>query len=122
MKGGGTMASRAMRALLMAVCAMAFVCLLLSGAPRLVASDAEAVSVSEIGVRAALTAPARQDEPDTAASAQTPVRRGERAVQTVSLCASAAPALRCDANGNVLTRESYLRAVYRAFSLGDGFV
>lgn len=26
-----------------------------------------------------------------------------------------------DANGNVLRQETYLRAVYQAFSLGDGF-
>lgn len=28
----------------------------------------------------------------------------------------------CDANGNVLRCGSYLREVYQAFSLGDGFV
>lgn len=116
------MSFRGTRALLMAVCAMAFVCLLLSGATRLVASGEETGPAPMVGVRAALTAPARQDGPDIAEDAQTPERRWERVVQAASLCASAAPALHCDANGNVLTRESYLRAVYRAFSLGDGFV
>ena len=116
------MISRGFRALLMAVCATAFVCLLLSGATRLVASDGEAGASPALSVRAALTAPSRQDEPDAAEAAQTSVRRGERVFEAASLCAPAMPALRRDANGNVLTRVSYLRAVYRAFSLGDGFV
>ena len=116
------MASRGIYALLMAVCVTAFACLLLSGAPRLVASGEEAGSAPALSVRAALTAPARQDDSDIAAAAQSSARRGERIFETASLIAPAVPALRCDANGNVLARESYLRTVYRAFSLGDGFV
>ena len=27
----------------------------------------------------------------------------------------------CDANGNILSAQSYLRTVYRAFALSDGF-
>lgn len=117
------MVSRAMRALLMAVCATAFVCLLLSGAPRLIASGEETADAPAIAVQsAALSAPAREDGPDAAGQTQTGAGRGERVTEPASLVAPAMPALRRDANGNVLAHESYLRTVYRAFSLGDGFV
>ena len=38
------------------------------------------------------------------------------------LPAAQAPALCRDSNGNVLVGCSYMRAVYQAFALGDGFV
>ena len=62
----------------------------------------------------------REAEESAAPSPQEAVRRAlhaelphEREAETV--CAQT------DANGNVLREESYLRTVYRAFALGDGF-
>ena len=113
------------RALLLGLCLAAFACALLHGVPRLIAGEPDAREAPRAAVvRAALTAPATaQEETRPSDGAGLGMRRGERAAQAVGLGCPVETALARDANGNPLCdRGSYLRAVYRAFTLGDGFV
>lgn len=99
-----------------------FVLLLLGGGRRLIGSqDAPQASVPRPAlVRAAwVSAPATREETHHV---------GERAPATQRIGVMHAPENRTpvrralsDANGNVLASRTYLRTVYQAFALGDGF-
>lgn len=113
---------RGFSSLFLLCCAVALACALLGGAQRLIASDASAQpQVAAAPVRAVLGAPEEgkaemrgapgQDAPRFAAQAPRPVQGG----------LPKPPLAARDANGNVLRAPSYLRAVYQAFALGDGF-
>lgn len=101
-----------------------FACLLLGGGSRLIASpekEAGPIVLRESFMSASLTCP-----PSTRAD-ELPDHKNQENRQA----ASAAYCLlnreiscsipQTDANGNVLRRASYMRTVYQAFALGDGF-
>ena len=103
-----------------AIVLFVFVCLLLAGAGRLIASEGDGQHMPDLSQRqawlcAAPNADARQEirpggEHRFAFSAN---REGQRAAALLQ---------RRDANGNILPgSESYMKTVYRAFPLGDGF-
>ena len=84
-----------------AIVLFVFVCLLLAGAGRLIASEGDGQRMPDLSQRQAwlCAAPNAAQEPLTDARLQ-----------------------RRDANGNILPgSESYMKTVYRAFPLGDGF-
>ena len=100
-----------------AIVLFVFVCLLLAGAGRLIASE---------GQRQAwlCAAPNAAQEPLT--DARQEIRPGgeHRFAFSANREGQRAAALlqRRDANGNILPgSESYMKTVYRAFPLGDGF-
>ena len=105
---------------------VAFVCLLISGFPRLIARTQEPCALPDPAtMRAAMIgAPAAQTGGETGTSEMAATMpRAERPKScAMRLVGERALALRCDANGNVLGHRSYLHTVYRAFALGDGFV
>ena len=100
-----------------------FCCLLLSGGSRLIGREGEEMVHSQPTVilcSVLCSAPAQAEQtgcdPDC-----------DRADKMQSMAASMIhdepdTYVCSDANGNVLRRQTYLRAVYQAFSLGDGFV
>jgi len=107
---------------LLALCLALFACLLLSGAQRLIASGEDRPSCATVTVQAYLCgAPADAAQADRQNDAR--ARWEGRAAEAVQALADCAPGGACsDANGNVLTSAvSYLRTVYQAFVLGDGF-
>lgn len=103
---------------------VAFACLLLAGAPRLIARDDSPEAPPPSAVHAALvSAPAPGAQTDGAAVREVQAERQAQAVHAANhLGLDRAVVLRTDANGNVLGHRSYLHTVYRAFALGDGFV
>lgn len=106
--------------LLMALFSLTFICVLLSGAGRLLGGQ-EPQQTGALPALSRLSAVApREAEQSAAPSAGETIRRTP---MTGVLPQHAAWASRAqtDANGNVLRAESYLRTVYRAFALGDGF-
>lgn len=99
-----------------------FFCLLLSGGSRLIGREGEEMVLPQptSALHSALCSVTAQHEQTGCA----PVRESADKEQTaaaaiihnkpdISVCS--------DANGNVLRQETYLHAVYQAFSLGDGF-
>ena len=117
---GGQAESR----LFLSLCAFALVCIAINGAPRLIAGAEDApVSAPAVAAQAYLSQSAQEDVPQSAPRTETHVRIGALAAHTARLGVPPLPALRRDANGNVLAAQaSYLRAVYWSFALGDGFV
>lgn len=118
------MKNRSGRSLLLFAMVFAFACLLLSGGWRLVAcevSDDPVPVKSFSAIRTALSVPQMQTEKSMAE-----MRR--------STCAQRLPVtpaediqplkhtVQSDANGNVIAAGTYMRAVYQAFVLDDGFV
>lgn len=106
--------------LLLALFALTFACVLLSGMDRLLGTEAQQPAQS-LPVRVSLTAPAAREAVEGALDfCQESLRRmpgsEQPQVQTVG-----APRTQTDANGNVLRARSYLRTVYSAFVLSDGF-
>lgn len=105
---------------LLALCLTLFACLLLSGSQRLIASGEDRPSSAPVttylcGAPAYAAQADRQDD----CRARWEGRAAE-AVQALLVCALSGAC--SDANGNVLTSAvSYLRTVYQAFALGDGF-
>ena len=118
------MGGQAVGRLFLSLCAFALVCVALSGAPRLIGGEMDAQSPAPFAAaQACLTAPAPDGAQESAPRSDMRARSGEETAQVAHLSASPAPQLRRDANGNVLAAgTSYLRAVYWAFALGDGFV
>lgn len=117
------MTKKSGRSLLLWCMVFAFACLLLSGGGRLIAGGEEPMIPARpaASVRAVLSSapPVR---------AQTGALVRERA-DSARMHAEPAPdhqTLTCsvtsDANGNVLMERTYMRAVYQAFTLDDGFV
>ena len=117
------MRKRSERSLVLFAVIFVFACLLLSGGYRLIGHEEgmEGRIESVSAVTAAFSAvPAPQSETGQAPVDGTAVHRA--AMVPPPDCAVIPARVVCDANGNVLGSLSYLRAVYQAFSLGDGFV
>ena len=104
----------------------AFACLLLAGSQRLIASSDEPRELSDLSGREAWFCAA-----PTAAQEQLPDgQNGSRVDGEKSIAVASgqwkqqveAISTRCDANGNILPGNGrYMKAVYQAFPLGDGF-
>lgn len=104
----------------------AFACLLLAGSQRLIASSDKPKDFADLSGREAWFCAV-----PTAAQEQLP--EGQSVSRASSEKRAAVPSerwnrqagrlvARCDANGNVLSGNGrYMKAVYRAFPLGDGF-
>lgn len=106
--------------LLLALFALTFACVLLSGAGRLLGTQAQQAPES-LPALVSLTAPAAREAVESvSAASQESLRRAPEGEVPPEQPASAPRAL-TDANGNVLRGMSYLRTVYSAFALGDGF-
>ena len=88
-----------------------FACLFLSGAQRLIAADKTSVQTETLNCREAwLCSTLSSGDAERVICSQSEYSVHERMQR------------RSDANGNILSgRSSYLRAVYQAFPLGDGF-
>ena len=118
------MSGQALSRLFLSLCALALACIVLTGAPRLIAGPQDGETAQPAATaQAYISAPAADAAQESAPSDALPRHSGERTAQAARLSAAPMPQLRCDANGHVLAaKESYLRAVYCAFALGDGFV
>ncbi|MGN0774037.1 MAG: hypothetical protein ACI4MP_09650 [Candidatus Ventricola sp.] len=118
------MARKSERSLVFLLICFAFIGLLLSGGSRLISTrDGENAMPEQADslVRAAfVSAPAPQAETGTAHPREHSVQRRASAPAPENLILNTLAV--CDANGNVLEGQPYLRAVYQAFALGDGFV
>ena len=109
-----------------AIVLFVFVCLLLAGAGRLISSESDGQRMPDLSQRQAwlCAAPNAAQEPLT--DARQEIRPGgeHRFAFSANREGQRAAALlqRRDANGNILPgSESYMKTVYRAFPLGDGF-
>lgn len=118
------MQRRGGRSLFLLACLLAFCCLMAAGGRRLIGCEqpSDRETSASPALQAAFTA---APAPDAQESGEP--EPGERSAQRLSpVIVSGRMLLRTavcsDANGNVLGGRTYLRAVYRAFSLGDGFV
>ena len=103
---------------------LTFACLLLGGGSRLIAApekETAAFLPAEHWLSASLTCPptVRQYE----ASEREMQENGQNTVSFVCFerCETDHIDVQTDANGNVLIASSYMRSVYQAFALGDGF-
>ena len=118
------MARKSERSLVFLFICFAFVCLLLGGGSRLIGVQAEEEAMPEQAaslMRAAfVSAPAPQAETGTAHQREQVAQRHAQAPAPENRILNILA--QCDANGNVLESLSYLRTVYQAFALGDGFV
>ncbi|HIS94139.1 MAG TPA: hypothetical protein IAC19_00035 [Candidatus Ventricola gallistercoris] len=113
------------RPLLLACITMVFLCVLLSGASRLVGHTAaeRPCSPPSAAQKAYLcSAPATVQETDgQSGRSLLPESPWARSNPPQPCRLNGMPAAVRDANGNVLLSQTYLRAVYQAFALGDGF-
>ena len=116
------MRKRGERYLVLLPLLIVFFCLLLSGGSRLIGREGEELTLTHppLTLRSALCSEPAQAEQTGFDSARDRADGMQIAVAPIihdepdtSVCS--------DANGNVLRQETYLRAVYQAFSLGDGF-
>ena len=118
------MRNRSERSLVLFAVIFVFVCLLLSGGSRLIGHEDEVIPVQMAdvsGVPSAFSAaPAPLCEMGLEPICKSETIRDARA--DTPDCSLPCARVICDANGNVISGTSYLRAVYQAFSLGDGFV
>ncbi|MBR5301796.1 MAG: hypothetical protein IKU38_03080 [Clostridia bacterium] len=112
------------RSVLLFCMLFAFACLLLSGGWRLVGSahaDDPIPVRPYASIRAAFSTAQERTQESVAA-----VRRVSCAQRMHSMPAGEHQALKrlvlSDSNGNVLAGDTYMRAVYQAFALDDGFV
>ena len=104
-----------------AFCLM-FCCLLVSGAPRLIASDHASDIQLPTGRTYISSAPAHEAEGTSMLPHSNRVVRGEASmIYTHDSHPNSSLLCRSDANGNILCAASYMRAVYQAFVLSDGF-
>lgn len=117
------MQKRSARALFLLLCLFAFSCVLVSGAGRLIGCETpkpdRGRGVADISA-ALRCAPAPQMQ-EAGAPGQTQCGGSHRETACPQAGLSPARAVCCDANGNILSAQSYLRTVYRAFALSDGF-
>lgn len=118
------MRERSWRLLLGALCGAVFALLLCGGAGRLVAREEARHAISPPRAVAAFLTEAHA-QPQSVEREKARPAGGERQARPVSGLSPArvrAQLLqRRDANGRVLSGRSYLREVYEAFTLGDGF-
>lgn len=118
------MAKKSERSLVLLCVLFVFVCLLLSGGSRLIGSNMHEENLPErpfASIRTVLCAPAGQ------ISMIGSVQRREQGAQKEQSAPSLVhrnlnPRVTRDANGNVLASRTYMREVYQAFALDDGFV
>lgn len=113
------------RRMLLAASLALFACLLLSGAQRLIGCQAQSGQSSAAAPAQAYlcsAAPSYAQSAEEGARGETGEHRSAfDALPAGSPCAQPRGA-RADANGNVIASGvSYLRSVYQAFALGDGF-
>ena len=119
-KGARTVKGKPGLRLLLAFFALTFSCVLLSGAGRLMGTQAQQAPEA-MPALVSLSAPTAREAPESvSASFQESLRRAPEGEtpQEQPVCT---PRALTDANGNVLRARSYLRTVYSAFALGDGF-
>ena len=118
------MGGQAVGRLFLSLCALALVCIAISGAPRLIAGGEDTPpSVLTEAAQAYLTQASQESVPESAPRAEMRARGSAQTAQSARLGVMPLPAVRRDANGNVLAAQgSYLHAVYWVFALGDGFV
>ena len=118
------MAKKSERSLMLFCVLFIFGCLLLSGGWRLVGSRAqeESMQVRPFATIRAVLSGAIASRTETGMA----VRRDQSAQRMQPVPAPQESILihrvLSDANGNVLAGKTYMRAVYQAFVLGDGFV
>lgn len=123
-EGGARMRRMNGLAMLLTVFVLAFVCVLLSGAGRLVArEEAQQEAVCPVAVQVCLNAvsSAGQEIERRAINGGDAHRRLTASLRAAPMRIAVRSAAHSDANGNVLRGASYLRTVYQAFALGDGF-
>lgn len=111
------------RSVMLCVCILLFSGLLLCGGSRLIGSQQEEPSRERIVVKAAYlcSAPLQNQETQQSAQEQPKGERADAARVAVVTPGNPSITLKRDANGNILFHKSYLKTVYQAFSLGDGF-
>ena len=119
------MKNRSFYSLFLLAFSLCFVCLLISGASRLIASTPEETEYSVYLPRAACLG--SMPEGSSQVGMETSYRsRQDRRVASdrilSNLNADVHMPQRADANGNILGEISYMRSVYHVFALGDGFV
>lgn len=118
------MARKSERSLVFLLLGFAFVCLLLSGGSRLIGAQGEEepapVQAASLVRAAFVSAPAPRAETGAAQMREHSVQRHAQTPAPEPPVLSGLAA--CDANGNVLGSQPYLRTVYQSFVLGDGFV
>ena len=118
------MTRKCSRALLLAGMLFAFACLMVSGGWRLVAGYGEGQLAADrpyAQIRAVISAaPAQPSQTVSPARREGGMQRMHiaPAPENRTLISSA----ESDSNGNVLAAGTYMRAVYQAFALDDGFV
>ena len=120
------MSGRGLSSLALAAFLLAFACIFIGGAPRLIADCDTQIDIVLPGPVGAYLCGA---EASATSQPLENVRftRGETAAHMQRIQYSdwlrvqshSSPG--CDANGNVLCAVSYMRSVYQAFDLGDGF-
>lgn len=117
------MTKKGERSLLLFVMLFAFVCLLLQGGGRLIAGEDEnQIPLRQISsIRAALCN-APQHRPHAGDPVIKSVVHRRMPIATVLDRQASGRCVPSDANGNVLLARTYMRAVYQAFTLDDGFV
>lgn len=112
------------RSVMLCVCILLFSGLLLCGGTRLIGSQQEEAPRDRMVVKAAYlcSAPPQNQETQQGVQEQPKGERTDAALVAVVSPGNPSITLKRDANGNVLFHKSYLKTVYQAFSLGDGFV
>ena len=105
---------------------MVFAVLLISGAPRLIASSENEMCneilypvQAFICVSPSMDQHSQQTELDASGRV---VLRDEKTMFYASTGTLDSCIIHTDANGNVLVNANYMRSVYQVFALGDGFV
>ena len=120
----GEMARKSARSMLLFCMLFAFACLLLGGGWRLVGTAQEDDLIPArpyASIRASFSpAQARENERASVVKGESTVQRMHRMpAQDHQALNHLVPS---DSNGNVLAAGTYMRAVYQAFALDDGFV
>jgi len=119
------MAKKGERSLVLLCVVFGFVCLLLSGGWRLVGTAAggeEPMPVREFAQVRAVLSQAQEPPAQTGVSVQREESAQRMHAAPVPQDQALNPRVTSDANGNVLLGQTYMRAVYQAFALDDGFV
>ena len=110
---------------LFGMCMALFVCLLISGADRLVVQQGTETSPPVFRVVPAYFRCAPMSRAQIGEYELTEQRTADDSaliVQNACTGSSVHEPVFADANGNVLRSLSYMRSVYQSFDLGDGFV
>jgi len=119
------MKEKSIRSLVLGMAMFLFVCLLLSGSPRLIGREDDAILPGS-SCRALNSIPVsftavNMTQSESASPLQGRTLLARREILCVSSPHDLPVPVMCDANGNVLGQRSYMHEVYHVFSLGDGF-